>query len=413
MKKKNYKSKIIFLVIFWLVFIAVVTVFACFLSLAVSKLYESYQSRQNFSLERKTIQPIKVVDEQSQVISVVEKASPTVVSIIASAEVPAYEQYYEDVSPWWVPEEFRDLFDYRVPSTRENGVQIAAATGFIVSADGYIITNKHVVDEENAEYTVILNNKEGEEEKIIAKVLARHPDNDIAILKIDKENLPYLEFGDSNVLKVGQTAIAIGYALGEFDNSVSKGVISGLARSLTAGGYNFGTENLKDLIQTDAAINLGNSGGPLLNIKGEVIGVNVAMADAQSIGFAIPANIAYSAFLEVKETGQIKKKEVGFLGVRYMPVTKELKEANNLSYDYGALVVRGETREELAVMPGSPADKAGITENDIILEVDGKKVTTKKNLGDLISEYKPGNEVELKIFHKGEEKKVKVVLGKK
>lgn len=357
------------------------------------------------------VQPVKVVDEQSQVIEVVKKASPAVVSIVATAEIPTFENYF-DVPPG-IPQGFEEFFG--VPRRRQNGTQeqkIGAGTGFLVSSDGYIITNKHVVSEKDADYTVYLNDEANKGEKIKAQVVARDPKNDLAVLKIDKKNLPFLEFSDSNKLQVGQTVVTIGYALGEFDNTVSKGVISGLSRSITAGGGFARAENLKNLIQTDAAINPGNSGGPMLDIDGNVIGVNVAMASAENIGFALLGNEAEDVFNQVKNTGSIQGKETAFLGVRYLPITEDVKNNNNLPYGYGALVSRGETRSDLAVTPGSPADKAGIQENDIILEVNGKKVTERTQLADLIAAYKPGDEISLKIYHKGEEKEVRATLGK-
>jgi serine protease Do len=361
--------------------------------------------------EPKSIQPIKVVDEQSQVIEVVKKASPAVVSIVATAEIPTFQNYFD--VPFGVPEGFEEFFG--VPRRRQNGTQeqkIGAGTGFLVSSDGYIITNKHVASDKEADYTVYLNNEENKGEKIKAKVIARDPKNDLAVLKIDKKGLPFLNFSDSGQLQVGQTVVTIGYALGEFDNTVSKGVISGLSRSITAGGGFARAETLKNLIQTDAAINPGNSGGPMLDISGNVIGVNVAMASAENIGFAILGNEAKDVFEQVKSTGSIQGKETAFLGVRYLPITEEVKNNNNLPYSYGALVNRGESRADLAVVPGSPADKAGIQENDIILEVDGKKVTERTQLADLVATHKPGDEISLKIYHKGEEKEIKVVLGK-
>ena len=360
--------------------------------------------------ESQNVQPIKVVDEQSQVIEVVKKASPAVVSIVASAEVPTFETYWD--TPYGIPEEFEQFFS--VPKRRQSGTQeqkIGAGTGFLVSDDGYIITNKHVVSEKGADYTVYLNDGENRGEKIKAQVMAVDPKNDLAVLKIDKKNLPFLTFSDSSKLQVGQTVITIGYALGEFDNTVSKGVISGLSRSITAGGGFTRTEQLKNLIQSDAAINPGNSGGPMLDIEGNVIGVNVAMASAENIGFAILGNDAKDVFEQVKNTGSIAEKKVAFLGVRYLLISESLKKANNLPYSYGALISRGENLTDLAVTPGSPADKAGLVENDIILEINGEKITERNALADLIGKYNPGDEIILKIYHKGEEKEVKVVLG--
>lgn len=360
--------------------------------------------------------PVRVVSEESQVIDAVKKAVPAVVSIIASAEVPKYETFYENVLPPGMPEEWGNLFNMQVPTQKQNGTekkQIGAGTGFLVSPDGYIITNKHVVADEKAEYTVLLNDEKKSGEKVVAKVVARDPNNDVAVLKIEKKNLPFLRFGDSDKLQVGQTTIAIGYALGEFDNTVSKGVVSGLKRTVVAGGGFVGTERLRQLIQTDAAINPGNSGGPLLDIGGAVIGVNVAMAQAQSIGFALPINYVKTVYQQARDTGAIKKAESGYLGIRYLIINEKVKSANNLPVDYGALISRGETREELAVTPGSPADKVGLVENDIVLEVDGQKITENNQLSDIVAERKPGDEVSLKIYHRSEEKIIKIKLGQR
>ncbi len=392
---------------------------------AYSKTLQSKKKKfnlKNFSLKellktkpQQNIQPVKVVSEQSQVIDVVKKASPAVVSIVASAEVPTFETYYQN--PFGnAPQGFGDFFNFRVPQRRQNGteeVRIGAGTGFLVSADGYIVTNGHVVSNKDAKYVVYLNDKDSKGEKIEAKVLARDPNTDLAILKIDRNNLPHLDFSDSTKLQVGQTAITIGYALGEFDNTVSKGVISGLSRSITAGGLGAPAEQLKNLIQTDAAVNPGNSGGPMLDIEGNVIGVNVAMANAENIGFAILGNDAKRSFEEVKANGKIAKIKKAFLGVRYVILDKEIQKKNNLPYDYGALIVRGEKMTDLAVVPGSPADKAGLMENDIILEVNGRKINSRNILADLIEKYKGNDKIKLKIYHKGKVKDVELILDEK
>ncbi|MFA6551336.1 MAG: trypsin-like peptidase domain-containing protein, partial [Patescibacteria group bacterium] len=295
---------------------------------------------------------------------------------------------------------------FLVPGTRQNGTEkqeVGGGTGFIISPDGMIVTNKHVVTDEQAEYTVLMN----DEKKYPAKVLARDPVSDLAILKIETKDLPTVELGDSGNLKVGQSVIAIGNALGEFRNTVSVGVISGLARSITADGA--GTaEDLTNIIQTDAAINPGNSGGPLLNIAGQVIGINTAVAQgAQGIGFAIPINEVKNSIEAVQKTGKISRP---WLGVRYVMLTDDIAKQNNLSVTEGALVARGDNRTDLAVIPGSPADKAGITENDIILEINGQKINSKNLLANALSKFKPGDEVTFKVWHKGEKKDVKVKL---
>ncbi len=349
---------------------------------------------------------IKIIDEESATIKVVEKAAPAVVSIIVSQEISRY--IYE-----WSPlEEFFQeewpFFEFKIPQPKKlpekEKQQIGRGTGFIISPDGLILTNKHVVYEKDAEYSVITN----EGKTLPAKILATDPFNDIAILKIEGNNFAYLKLGDSDKVKIGQTVIAIGFALGEFRNTVTKGVVSGIGRKITAGGGGR-IEQLEDVIQTDAAINPGNSGGPLLNLKGEVIGINTAMSlEGQLIGFAIPINVAKYAVESVKKFGKIVRP---FLGIRYIIINETIKKANNLPVDYGALIVRGEQPTELAITPGSAADKAGLAENDIILELNGQKITQENPLAKMIQKFKPGDTVTLKVLSKGKEKIIRVVLG--
>lgn len=357
------------------------------------------------------VRRIEVVDEQSAVIKAVEKVSPSVASIIITKDLSKIQRY--NGSPFgsdFFQQFFSDNsdgFNFNPPQYRQQGtekVEVGGGSGFIVSADGYVVTNKHVVADETAEYTALMNDGK----KYGAKVMARDSVSDLAVLKIEAKNLPTVELGDSANLKVGQTVIAIGNALGEFRNTVSRGVISGLSRSVTAGGAGFGSENLVGVIQTDASINPGNSGGPLLNIAGQVIGINTAMAQgAQNIGFAIPINEVKNSIESVKATGRIIRP---WLGVRYIMINKEIAQANNLPLDYGALIVRGDTRTDLAVVPASPADKAGLQENDIILEINGVKLDENNSLGRIVGQHKIGEEITLKIFHRGEEKAVKVKL---
>ncbi len=321
--------------------------------------------------------------QEEQVIKVVNESLPSVVSILAEGEVaiPGLPFFYQQI---------------------ETG-----GTGFIISSDGMILTNRHVVQYENINYTVILTNGE----KYEAKVLAKDNVQDLAVLKIEpKEGELFnpLPLGDSDNLKIGQTVIAIGNALGEFQNSVSVGVVSGLARSIMASGAGM-AETLDQLIQTDAAINSGNSGGPLLNLSGEIIGINVAVASgAENIGFAIPINQAKRAIESVKATGKIT---YPFLGVRHILVDEEVKAQYNLPVDYGAWVVRGNEIGDVAVTPGSAADKAGIKENDIILEVDGQKITTENTLSKMILSHNVGDKIRLKILREGKEIEVEAELG--
>lgn len=339
-------------------------------------------------------------------IGAIKKVSPAVVSIIISKDLPKVKYY----NPFGDDPFFQQFFgqNYNTPqdSGRENQKQeIGGGSGFIVSSDGLIVTNKHVVSDKAADYTVLLNDGE---KKYPAKVLALDPANDLAIIKIDAKNLPTVALGDSSGLEVGQSVITIGNALGEFRNTAGAGIISGLSRSITAGGAGTGSEQLTNIIQTDATINPGNSGGPLVNLRGEVIGVNVAMAQgAENIGFSIPINDAKKAINDVKTTGRIVSP---YIGVRYVLINDEIKSKNNLSVDYGALIARGNTIGDLAVIPGSPADKAGILENDIILEVDKVKINSDNPLANVVSKYSVGDELNLKILSKGKEKTIKVKL---
>lgn len=352
---------------------------------------------------------IEVVREESAIIDVVEKTQNAVVSIIITKDLPIYEDYF--VNPFDEGYDFfsDDIFNqffgqkYR-KQIGEEETQIGAGSGFIVTEDGYIVTNKHVVSDADADYTVIFNDGE----KASAEIMDVDPYLDIAVLKVDKKDIPYVELGDSDELQVGQTVVAIGYALGEFSNSVSTGIISGLSRNITASSGYGRAEALDGVIQTDASINPGNSGGPLLDIDGNAIGVNVAMAQgAENIGFSIPINNVKSIINSVKEHGKIVRP---YLGVRYMPVTKDLKEKNNLPVDYGAMVIRGEDKTDLAVIPGSPASKAGLEEYDIIIEVDGVEIDDNHPLNKEIQKHKVGDKIKVKIMRDNEEKTLEVTL---
>ncbi len=354
--------------------------------------------------------PLAGITEQQRIVSesdgvivdTIAKSMPGVVSIVISKDVPKLRSFQ---SP------FGGLpFFFDNPTLPGSGgsqkQQIGSGSGFFVSEDGLIVTNKHVVADLQADYTVLVGEKEYK-----ATVLARDPSNDIALLKIEGNGFTSLPLGDSEVLKVGETVLAVGNPLGEFANSVSRGIISGLKRTLTAGSGRGDTEQLLGIIQTDAAINPGNSGGPLLNISGEVVGIDVAMAQgAENIGFAIPINQVKKVIDQVKTTGKIS---TAYLGVRYVPIDDDLKKEANLPFDYGVLVARGETIRDFAVMPGSPADKAGIMENDILLEVNGTKIDADHSLVSLLTQYSPNDTVTLKIWHKGDMKEMSITLGER
>jgi 2-alkenal reductase len=329
----------------------------------------------------------KILNEESVVIDVAEKASPSVVTV--SIKTPQQKVL-----------EFSPFFGFR--QGVRGGQEQDIGTGFIVSSDGLIVTNKHVVSDTRSTYKVITkDNKEYE-----VKEISRDPSNDLAVLKINPSDHPEiklqaLELGDSSNLKVGQFVIAIGTALGEFRHTVTTGVISGLGRGIVAGSvYEGYVERLDNVIQTDAAINPGNSGGPLLNSAGQVIGVNVAVAQgAQNIGFAIPVNVIKDSLGKFKETGKFPSKP--FLGVRYQIIGKQTALMNNVPQ--GAYV--------LEVVSGSPAEEAGIKVDDIITKIDDKKLDSDNALADIVASKKPGDRVNVVVWRDDQELNLTVTLG--
>ncbi|MDD4358498.1 MAG: trypsin-like peptidase domain-containing protein [Candidatus Pacebacteria bacterium] len=347
-------------------------------------------------------------EQEGLVISAVEKSMPSVVSILVKkTSSKIYDEYLKG-EPF--DDFFRELIpnyeDLNLPKDKNALKQIGAGTGFFVSEDGMILTNKHVITDETAVYSVLTD--DGEEYDI--EILAQNPVQDIAILKVkdagDKEFIP-LSLGDSSKIKLGQSVIAIGNALGEFQNSVSIGVVSGLERNLIAQGDNI-VENLEDIIQTDAAINRGNSGGPLLNLRGEVVAINTAVSmSGENIGFAIPINKAKRDLQQVLTQGKIA---YPFIGVRYVIINEEYADAEDLNVNYGAYVVKG-SLGEVAIVPNSPADKAGIKEGDIILEVDGEMIDKNNTLTKIMQNYFPRDQVSLKVLRNGEEKTMNITLG--
>ncbi len=351
---------------------------------------------------------VSQISYEQAIIDSVKSASPSVVSIVISKNVPVYEQQFVD--PFGNIPGFVSPFDFQIPQNVQKGTkyqEVGAGSGFIVSEDGLVLTNKHVVSDKAADYTVLTNSGK----KYSAKVLALDPVQDLAIIKIQSdEKFPAIKIGDSSGIQIGQGAITIGNALGQFTNTVSVGVISGLGRTISASGSAGFSETLEGIIQTDAAINPGNSGGPLINLKGEVIGINTAMADgAQSIGFAIPINIAKRDISQIIATNKIV---YPFLGVRYTLVDDTVKAKYNLSVNYGALVLKG-AGGEAAVTAGSAAEKAGIKEKDLILEVNGEKITQDNSMATIIQKYNPGDKVTLKVLRGGNEMNIDVILGER
>lgn len=320
------------------------------------------------------------VTEESGVINAAKKVSPSVVSITAISTI-------------------EDIFG-------RDTTQQSLGSGFIITSDGLILTNKHVVSNTAAEYTVFTSDGKGYK----AKVKAKDPFNDLAIIKIEASNLTAVELGDSDDLQIGQRVIAIGNALG-FQNTVTTGVISAKERTIQAGDTSGGSQTrLEGLLQTDAAINQGNSGGPLVNLDGQVIGINTAVAEksmAEGIGFVIPINVVKSAIESYKKKGRIVRP---LIGVRYVSLTKEIAEQYDLSVENGALVYSGEAGEP-AVLPGSPADEAGIKEGDIIVAINGEKIDENHSLSRLIQQYHPEDEIEIIYLRDGDENKVKLTLA--
>ncbi len=332
--------------------------------------------------------------EKSPIIEVIKKVNPAVVSIITSSEIPFYK---------------KGIFPSQKQSSanQKEMAPINGGSGFIISQDGLIFTNRHILSDSESEYQVITF----DDKKYPAKVLARDEINDVAILKIEVENMPAIELGDSSSLELGQTVIAFGNALGIFKNTVSSGIISGLSRLITAqAGISGDQERLRGLIQTDAAINPGNSGGPLCDIDGKAIGINAAVIlGAENISFAIPINTARRGLKDMKNHGRIRQP---FFGVRYLQINKELQEKFGLPIDYGALVIR-ELPEDIAIIPDSTADKAGIKEKDIILECNNIKISEEKNLSDILQECEIGKEISIKILRDNKEKTIKTILREK
>ena len=322
---------------------------------------------------------VKVVDEESVVIDVVEKVSPSVVSIAI---------------------ENRQVFDpfFGLPQAREK--ESGIGTGFVVSADGLILTNKHVVSAEGGKYIAIIRDNGGAERKLEIKRINRDPFNDLALVSVDASDLKPVEMGDSDHLKVGQKVIAIGNALGRFENTVTTGVVSGLGRGVAPIDPSTGVaERLDDLVQTDAAINPGNSGGPLVNTAGQVIGINTAVASAENIGFAIKINIAKQLIDDFQKSGG--KISRPFLGIRYTHISRDVALLNE--------VPEGELVRE--VVSGSAASDAGVKVGDIITQFDGQKLTEENNLSKVIRSKKVGDVVKIRVFRDGQTLDLTATLG--
>jgi S1-C subfamily serine protease len=343
----------------------------------------------------------KIVTTQSQLISqIARNVGPSVVSVnvdISSTTGNSDQGGF-------------GLFGFAQPEQEQ-----AAGTGIIISSSGLIVTNRHVVPDGTTSVSVTLSN--GTELKNVS-VVGRTNDNDsldVAFLKINdaKSNkLTPAVIGDSSTVQVGDDAVAIGNALGQFQNTVTSGIISGYGRSVQASdssGDASSAENLDDLFQTDAAINEGNSGGPLVNLNGQVIGINTATAgNAQNIGFAIPVNDIKGLIDQVIKTGKFARP---YLGVEYVPITADVANEYNLSVQNGAFVAPSSDPSNPSVISGSPAAQAGLQENDIITAVDGTKIDQTHSLTSLLDKHQPGDKITLTILRSGTSKQISVTLG--
>lgn len=316
-----------------------------------------------------------VTQEEEDISGVATKVGPSVVSIVTQAQS---ESFY---------------------GTR---TQEGAGTGIIVSADGYVLTNKHVVE---GSQTVSVVASDGTTYDDV-KVVGSDPLNDIAFLKISgASGLKAAELGDSSSVRIGQKVVAIGNSLGQYQNTVTSGIISGTGRPVSAQSGS-SIETLTDLLQTDAAINPGNSGGPLTNLQGQVIGVNTAIAaDAQGIGFSIPINATKGMLKGVLANGKVER---AYVGVNYISITPDIAKQENLSVTSGAWV-RADSGS--AVVGGSPADRAGIKDGDIITKVNDIEVGDKGSVASLVAEYAPGDTVQLTILRDGDLQTVRLTLA--
>lgn len=317
-------------------------------------------------------------------------------SIDGNATVGKDEANISSVASKVAPSVVSVLTRIQTSSFYGNQTEEGAGTGIILSDDGYVLTNKHVVSESD-QLTVITTDGSVYSD---VSIVGKDPLNDLAYLKITgAKNLKPAVLGDSSSVRIGQNVVAIGNSLGEFQNTVTSGIISGTGRPIAAtkstGDASF--ESLTDLIQTDAAINHGNSGGPLTNLSGQVIGINTAVAEnAQSIGFAIPINSAKGTIKNLLKNGKVER---AYLGINYIAITPELAKKNNLSVKKGAWVYSSSSTA--AVVLDSPADKAGIKDRDIIVKVGDLDVGDRGGVASLISEYSVGDKVKVTILRDG------------
>lgn len=348
--------------------------------------------------------------ESSSVVGAIKQVMPAVVSIMIAKTVAAIEK---EIPPEMLPLVPFEKGHLKIPQELVDShgmVNVGGGSGFIVDAKGIVVTNKHVVADSNAIYTVVMNTGK----KYEAIVLARDPIEDVAILKMTgvEEALPVVSLGDSSNVDLGETVLAIGNALGLFRNTVSCGIISGLSRSIRANNENDVKnpfQELRGLIQTDAAINPGNSGGPLVNLAHQAIGINAAIVfGAQNLGFALPINAVKRDLEDLKTHGRIRRPLLGF---RYLIIDEGLKHKMHLPVSEGALILGNPHAP--AIIPKSPADKAGLHEKDIILECNKQALTSEKTVQDFLEEREVGDKLHLKVQRGSRQFEVDVILAER
>ncbi len=337
------------------------------------------QPFQTISEEEMESHLVELIEDETATIAVVENVTPAVVSVVVKKERGSIVR-----SQFRQPFFFNQFLEEAPSDDASELVEVSGGTAFFVTEDGYLLTNRHVVDEKDASLFIVKS--DGEE--LSAKLVDIDPFQDVAVLKVEGEGFPTVKLATAEEAKIGQTVIAIGNSLSEFRNTVTKGVVSGINRRVTTGA-SINADVIEQAIQTDAAINSGNSGGPLINLLGEVIGINTAVSyQGENIGFAIPIVEAKRAIDDVLEFGRIVRP---WLGVRYVLVEPESLE--DLEYEVGALIVAGTQPGQVAVFEGSPADEAGLQSEDVVIAVNNKFLTRENALAEAVSEYRPGDTI--------------------
>ncbi|CAN5611226.1 hypothetical protein BH23PAT1_BH23PAT1_3730 [soil metagenome] len=330
----------------------------------------------------------QIINEEQLISAIAEEISPSVVSVSVTSQRTS------------------GFFDFSEPVEQES-----AGTGFIVSEDGIVVTNRHVIPDNTSDITITMADGTNIDDVEIVGRTSEGDPLDVAFLRIRDargQKLKPVELGDSSDVRVGHRVVAIGNALGQFQNTVTTGIISGYGRNVRAADAT-GVDSLQNLFQTDAAINRGNSGGPLVNAQGQVIGINTAVAGgrSQGIGFAIPINDVKGLINSVLETGEVRRP---FIGVRYISLTDDFARQNDLGVMRGAYIIPSDESDEPSVIPDSPADKAGLRPGDVITKVNGKSLDDNNTLTSLIGVRSVGDEITLTVVRDGEERKFELTL---